>query len=29
MDSGHIIATTPKLFKPTLKVIAKHLSHVK
>ncbi|MDB9734002.1 inositol monophosphatase [Porticoccaceae bacterium] len=29
LDTGHIIACTPKLFKPSLKVIAKHLGHLK
>ena len=29
LATGHIIACTPKLFKPTLKIIAKHLGHVR
>ena len=29
LKSGHIIACTPKLFKPSLKVIAKHLGHLR
>ena len=29
LDTGHILACTPKLFKPTLKVLAKHLGHLK
>ena len=29
MDSGHILACTPKLFKPSLKVVSKHLGHLK
>ena len=29
LNSGHIIACTPKLFKPSLKVIAKHLGHLR
>jgi myo-inositol-1(or 4)-monophosphatase len=29
MDSGHILASTPKLFKPSLKVVSKHLGHLK
>ena len=29
MSSGHILATTPKLFKPSLKTISKHLSQLK
>jgi myo-inositol-1(or 4)-monophosphatase len=29
LDSGHILACTPKLFKPSLKVVSKHLGHLK
>jgi myo-inositol-1(or 4)-monophosphatase len=29
LDSGHIVACTPKLFKPTLKVLAKNLGNLK
>jgi myo-inositol-1(or 4)-monophosphatase len=29
LKSGHIIAATPKLFKPTLQIVQKHLGHVK
>jgi myo-inositol-1(or 4)-monophosphatase len=29
LETGHIVACTPKLVKPTLKVIAKHLGKVK
>jgi myo-inositol-1(or 4)-monophosphatase len=29
LDTGHIVASTPKLFKPTLKVISKHLGHIR
>jgi myo-inositol-1(or 4)-monophosphatase len=29
MDTGHILACTPKLFKPSLKVLSKHLGHIK
>jgi myo-inositol-1(or 4)-monophosphatase len=29
MESGNILACTPKLFKPSLKVISKHLGHLK
>ncbi len=29
MDSGHIVCATPKLFKGTLKVVQKHLGHIK
>lgn len=29
LATGHIIACTPKLFKPTLKIIAKHLGHIR
>ena len=29
MDSGNILACTPKLFKPSLKVISNHLGHLK
>jgi myo-inositol-1(or 4)-monophosphatase len=29
MDNGHILACTPKLFKPSLKVLSKHLGHIK
>jgi myo-inositol-1(or 4)-monophosphatase len=29
LDNGHIIASTPKLFRPSLKVISKHLGHLK
>ena len=29
MDNGHIVASTPKLFKPTLQIVQKHLGHVK
>jgi len=28
MDSGNIVCATPKLFKPTLKVVQKHLGHI-
>jgi myo-inositol-1(or 4)-monophosphatase len=28
MDSGHIVAATPRLLKPTLKILAKHLGHL-
>lgn len=28
LESGHIIAATPKLFKPTLQVVQKHLGHL-
>ena len=27
LESGHIVASTPKLFKPSLQVISKHLGH--
>ncbi|MDG1818827.1 MAG: inositol monophosphatase family protein [Porticoccaceae bacterium] len=29
LDNGHIVACTPKLFKPTLKVLAKNLGNLK
>jgi myo-inositol-1(or 4)-monophosphatase len=29
MESGHIVAATPKLFKPTLQVVQKHLGHLR
>ena len=29
LNSGHIVACTPKLFKPSLKVVSKHLGHLK
>ena len=29
LDTGHILACTPKLFKPSLKVLSKHLGHIK
>jgi myo-inositol-1(or 4)-monophosphatase len=29
LATGHIVACTPRLFKPTLKVVAKHLGHIK
>ena len=29
LESGHIVASTPKLFKPSLKVVSKHLGHLK
>lgn len=29
MASGHIVAATPKLFKPTLQIVQKHLGHLK
>ncbi|HBD11883.1 MAG TPA: inositol monophosphatase [Porticoccaceae bacterium] len=29
MDSGHIVAATPRLLKPTLQTVGKHLGHVK
>ncbi len=29
MESGHIVGATPKLFKPTLQAVGKHLGHVK
>lgn len=29
MDRGHIVAATPKLFKPTLQIVGKHLGHLK
>lgn len=29
LSSGHIIATTPKLFKPTLRIVSKYLGHLK
>ena len=29
MQSGNILACTPKLFKPSLKVVSKHLGHIK
>ncbi|MDA7852962.1 inositol monophosphatase [Porticoccaceae bacterium] len=29
LDSGHIVACTPKLFKPTLKVVSKHLGKIR
>ena len=28
LESGHIVAATPKLFKPTLQVVQKHLGHL-
>ena len=28
LDSGHIVATTPRLLKPTLRAIGKHLGHL-
>jgi len=29
MESGHVVAATPKLFKPTLQQVQKHLGHLK
>lgn len=29
MESGHVVAASPRLLKPTLKVVGKHLGHVK
>jgi len=29
MENGHIVAATPRLFKPTLQVVQKHLGHLK
>jgi len=29
MDSGHVVTATPKLFKPLLKVVQKHLGHLR
>ncbi|MGV6806700.1 MAG: inositol monophosphatase family protein [bacterium] len=29
LKSGHVVAATPKLFKPTLQVVKKHLGHLK
>ena len=29
MESGHIVCATPKLFKPTLQVVQKHLGYLK
>ncbi|WP_341938593.1 inositol monophosphatase family protein [Marinimicrobium sp. C2-29] len=29
MDSGHIVCGTPKVFKPILQIVEKHLGHVK
>jgi len=29
MDSGHVVCATPKLFKPTLQVVQKHLGFLK
>ncbi len=29
MDNGHVVAATPRLFKPTLQVVQKHLGHLK
>ncbi|MGB1158836.1 MAG: inositol monophosphatase family protein [Porticoccaceae bacterium] len=29
LETGHILACTPKLFKPSLKVVSKHLGHLK
>tara|TARA_B100001093_G_scaffold291779_1_gene278524 strand:- start:103 stop:906 length:804 start_codon:yes stop_codon:yes gene_type:complete len=29
LDNGHILACTPKLFKPSLKIISNHLGHLR
>ena len=29
LENGHVVAATPKLFKPTLQVVQKHLGHLK
>ncbi|MEH6638759.1 MAG: inositol monophosphatase family protein [Porticoccaceae bacterium] len=29
LDNGHIVASTPRLFKPTLSIVGKHLGHLK
>ncbi len=29
LESGHVVAATPKLFKPTLQVVRKHLGHLR
>ena len=29
LETGHILACTPKLFKPSLKVVSKHLGYLK
>lgn len=29
MESGHIVATTPRLLKPTLQAVGKHLGHLR
>ena len=28
LETGHIVAATPRLFKPTLQVVQKHLGHI-
>jgi len=29
LDSGHVVATTPRIFKPTLQVVSRHLGHLR
>ena len=28
LDSGHVVGTTPRIFKPTLQIVSRHLGHL-